>query len=170
MLFDVAVWLVMFVAVLAGFHAGFLRSMVTILAYLVAMPVAVALAPILAPLVAASAAAPWASGTVLLFAVFLVTGIALGALARHAIGEMTGARISIPDRLLGAALGALRIALVAVLVVLVFDRLIPPEREPSFLRGSTLRPWLSLAGQRGLKSLPPDTVAYIDQLKKDRRL
>src|SRR5262245_55002045 len=136
MLFDIAVWLVMFVAVLAGFRAGFLRSMVTILAYLIAMPVAVALTPMLAPLVAARTAAPWASATGLLSSVSLVTGIALGALARHAIGEMTGARISIPDRLLGAALGAVRIALVAVLVVLVFDRLIPPEREPSFLRGS----------------------------------
>src|SRR5262249_52009433 len=145
---------------------GFLRSMVTILAYLVAMPVAVALAPMLAPLVATRAGAPWwATGTVLLFGVFLVTGMAIGALARHALGEMIGQRISIPDRLLGALLGAARIALVAVAVVLVFDRLIPPEREPAFLHGSYLRPYLSLAGQLGLRSLPPDTVAQIDKLK-----
>jgi hypothetical protein len=51
-------------------------------------------------------------------------------------------------------------------MVLVFDRLIPPDREPAFLRGSQLRPILSKAGQMGLKSLPPETTAFIDQLKK----
>jgi membrane protein required for colicin V production len=62
----------------------------------------------------------------------------------------------------------IRIALVAVLLVLVFDRLIPPGREPDFLRGSRLRPTLSLAGQLGLRTLPPDALAFIDRLKKER--
>ena len=55
-------------------------------------------------------------------------------------------------------------------MVLIFDRLIPPDREPAFLRGSQLRPMLSKAGQMGVKSLPPETTAFIDQLKKDRRM
>jgi membrane protein required for colicin V production len=170
MIFDLAVYLVMFVAVLAGFHAGFLRSTVTILAYLVAMPVAVALTPLIAPALPAQAVPPWAGSSVAFLAVFLVIGIALGALARLALNETVGARIGIPDRLAGAALGAIRIALVAVLLVLVFDRIIPQGLEPAFLRGSQLRPYLSLAAQRGLRSLPPETTAFIDQLKKDRRL
>jgi membrane protein required for colicin V production len=33
-----------------------------------------------------------------------------------------------------------------------------------------LRPLLSLAGQQGVKSLPPDIVTYIDRLKKDRNI
>ena len=40
MMFDAAVYLVMFVAVIAGFRAGFLRSAVTIFAYVAAMPLA----------------------------------------------------------------------------------------------------------------------------------
>jgi membrane protein required for colicin V production len=67
-------------------------------------------------------------------------------------------------------LGAVRIALVAVTTVLVFDRIIPADREPAFLKGSQLRPILLMAGQRGLKSLPPDITAFIDQLKKDQRI
>ena len=39
---------------------------------------------------------------------------------------------------------------------------------PDFLRGSRLRPTLSMAGELGLRSLPPETMAFIDQLKKDR--
>jgi membrane protein required for colicin V production len=50
----------------------------------------------------------------------------------------------------------------------IFDRIIPPNREPAFLKDSELRPYLSAAGRAGLKSLPPGVVAYIDQLKRER--
>ena len=92
----------------------------------------------------------------------------LSALLRLAISEMVGADISIPDRLAGALLGAVRIGLLAVLMVVIFDRIIPADREPAFLTGSQLRPMLSKAGQAGLKSLPPDVTDFIDRLKRQR--
>jgi membrane protein required for colicin V production len=58
--------------------------------------------------------------------------------------------------------------LLAVLLVLVFDRIIPPGREPAFLKGSQWRPVLSSAGQYGLQSLPPEVENYIDRLKRQR--
>jgi membrane protein required for colicin V production len=76
----------------------------------------------------------------------------------------------LPDRLAGSVLGALRIGLVAITMVLIFDRIIPADRQPPFLKGSQLRPILLTAGQIGLKSLPPDVTALIDQLKKERRI
>jgi membrane protein required for colicin V production len=54
--------------------------------------------------------------------------------------------------------------------VLIFDRLLPANQQPAFMADSTLRPMLSAAGQMGLKSLPPDLVAAIDRLKKDRHI
>ena len=68
----------------------------------------------------------------------------------------------------GSALGAARIGLLAVLLVVVFDRIIPPNRQPPFLTNSKLRPILSQAGQRGLKSLPPEAADFIDQFKHQR--
>src|SRR5215467_13529580 len=175
MIFDVAVYIVMFVAVIGGFHAGFVRSALTIFAYLVAMPLAVAVTPYVAPLLGTQAdtavtplGAIGARNSLLFFGVFLAIGAVLGMLMRAAVNEAVGTRIGIPDRLAGAGLGVIRIALVAVLLVLVFDRLIPPGREPDFLRGSRLRPTLSLAGQLGLRTLPPDTLAFIDRLKRER--
>jgi membrane protein required for colicin V production len=56
----------------------------------------------------------------------------------------------------------------AVLMVVIFDRIIPAGREPAFLTGSRLRPMLSQAGQAGLRSLPPDIADYIDRLKRER--
>jgi membrane protein required for colicin V production len=57
-----------------------------------------------------------------------------------------------------------------VTLVLVFDQLVPADRQPAYLVGSQLRPLLSAAGQRGLRSLPPEVVALIDRLRKDRRI
>jgi membrane protein required for colicin V production len=181
MLFDAAIMLVTFVAVVAGFNAGIVRSAATIIAYLIAMPLAALLMPLIAPAlaltspeaaaavpIAMSWSSPWLRNAAAFFGVFLVMGAGLGALFRMALDETVGARINIADRLAGSALAAIRIALVAVLIVLIFDRVIPPEREPRFLRTSQLRPLLSLAGQTGLKSLPPETLAFIDRLKRER--
>jgi membrane protein required for colicin V production len=47
---------------------------------------------------------------------------------------------------------------------------IPSHVQVPFLTGSRLKPILSEAGQMGLKSLPPDVVAVIDQLKRNKGL
>ena len=73
-------------------------------------------------------------------------------------------------RLAGAALGAVRVGLIAVPLVLIFDQLVPSDRRPAYLAGSPLRPLLSVAGQRGFRSLPPEVAAAIDRLKNDRRI
>ena len=99
---------------------------------------------------------------------FFVTGFVLGVLLRAAIGAIVGPNVSIPDGIAGSALGAVRIGLLAVLLVVVFDRIIPPDRQPPFLANSRLRPILSQAGQQGLKSLPPEAADFIDRLKRRR--
>jgi membrane protein required for colicin V production len=168
--FDAVVYALLILAVVTGFHAGFLRSVATILGYAAAVPVAVAATPFVSPALATSSAAPWARGSLAFFAIFLLAGIVLGALMRRAVSAAVGPSIGLADRFVGSLFGAIRIGLIAVTVVIIFDRLIPADREPAFLSGSRLRPILSMAGQRGLKSLPPDVTAFIDQLKKDHRL
>ena len=64
----------------------------------------------------------------------------------------------------------MRIFLIAVLVVVIFDRAIPAGREPSFLIGWRLRPYLSAAGRAGLQSLPPEVEKTVDRLKRERGL
>lgn len=167
--FDIAIYIVLFVAVVMGFMSGLLRSLATIFGYLAAAPLAVVATPYLAPLAAQFKLPP--TQTWLLFAgVFIVFGMVLSALLRMAVNEMVGPNVSIPDRLAGAVLGAVRIGLLAVLLVLIFDRIIPAGREPAFLVGSQWRPVLSQAGRAGLRSLPPDVTAFIDRLKRARGL
>jgi membrane protein required for colicin V production len=168
--FDGAIYLFLLIAVVTGFRAGLLRSLATIFAYLAAAPVAVTMAPSVTPFLMTQFKLQ-ASQTWMVFAgLFLVTGFIIGALLKLAISEIVGKEIGIADRMGGALLGAVRIGLLAVLMVLIFDRIIPAGREPAFLTGSQLRPILSKAGQAGLKSLPSDIEEYIDRLKKQRGL
>ena len=106
----------------------------------------------------------------LFFGVFLAIGMVFGWLARMALDDLIGSETGFGDRLAGALLGAVRVGLVAVTLVLIFDQLVPADRQPAYLVGSQLRPWLSMAGQKGFRSLPPDITAYIDRLKHDRHI
>jgi membrane protein required for colicin V production len=165
--FDAVVYVGLALAVIAGFKAGLLRSAVTILAYLIATPIAVWIMSLVAPEIGGKQPA---QTSLLFFGVFLVAGMVLGKSMRMALDETIGPGAGIGDRLAGAALGAIRVGLVAVTLVLIFDRLVPSDRQPAYLTGSHLRPLLLVAGQTGLKTLPPDLVAYIDRLKNDRRI
>ena len=169
-IFDLAIILALIVAVITGFNAGLLRSAITILAYLFAMPLAVWLMSLLSPAGDAATSSQPAQNPLIFFALFLIAGMALGKMARMAIDETMGSEAGIGDRLAGALLGAARVGLVAIALVLIFDQLVPADRQPAYLTGSQLRPLLSMAGQKGFNSLPPDVTAYIDRLKRDRQI
>jgi membrane protein required for colicin V production len=168
--FDAVVYLGLLVAVVTGFNAGLLRSAVTILAYLIAMPIAVWAMSLVAPTLGNDQSSPLTQSSLLFFGIFLIVGMVLGKLMRMVLDETIGPELGFGDRAGGAALAAVRVGLVAITLVLIFDQLVPPDRQPAYLVGSRLRPLLSMAGQKGFKSLPPEVTAYIDQLKKDRRI
>lgn len=167
-IFDAAVIGATLVAVLMGYRSGLLRSLATIFGYLLAAPVTIVAAPKLAPLFTTQAPSPDGPGILIYAGVFLVVGILTAAMLRSAVGLVSGDDVSVPDRAAGAALGAIRIVLLAVLMVLIFDRIIPAKREPAWLAQSQLRPLLAAAGEQGVRKLPPDVIAQIDRLKKER--
>jgi membrane protein required for colicin V production len=168
--FDIAVYLGLMIAAVTGFNTGLLRSAVTILAYLIAMPIAVWVMSMISPHLDAKLSSPLTQNWLLFFGIFLGAGMALGKAARVAIDEAVGAEAGLGDRLGGAALGAVRVGLVATTFVLIFDQFVPISRQPAFLNGSQLRPLFSAAGQKGFRSLPPDVTATFDRLKQEHRI
>lgn len=168
--FDAVVALALIAAMALGFRSGLLRSAATIVGYLLAMPLALWITSWIAPRIDAGGAPPQLQNSVMFFAVFLICGIVLGGLLRLAIDDLVGDRIGVADRLGGAVLGAVRTGLVAITLVLIFEALIPAQAMPPFLAGSRLQPLLSAAGQRGVRSLPPETLAYIERLKRAQRI
>ncbi len=168
--FDAAVISIVIVLALLGFRAGLLRSLADIFGFVIAAPLAVALTPSVSAAAPAAVGSPWGQSSLVFFGLLLVGGVMFAQLLRHAIVDFAGSDIRLLDRSAGFILGAIRALLVAVTIVLIFDRIIPSGREPEFLKGSKLRPWLSLASQRGLRSLPPEVSDYIDRLKRERGL
>jgi len=168
--FDIIVTLGLVIAVVTGFNTGLVRSAVTILAYLVAAPIAMTAMSLLSPPASGKLVSALAQNGLVFFGIFLFAGIALGKLARLAIDEVTGTEAGIVDRFCGALLGAVRVGLIAVTIVVVVDQFLPPQLQPPWLTGSRLRPWLSAAGQKGVKSLPPDVAATLDRLKRNQQI
>ena len=96
-----------------GFMTGLLRSLATIFGYVCGMGVAVVAAPKLTSLLAGYLNFAPPPAWVVLIATFIVAGAVIGALLRLVVGEMVGPNVSIPDRVAGALLGAVRIVLLA---------------------------------------------------------
>jgi membrane protein required for colicin V production len=167
--FDIAVYLGLIVAIFAGFSTGLVHSAITIVAYVAAMPITVWVMSYVPPLTE-NYNSPLMQNSGFFLGAFLVIGMVLGKLARIPIDEAIGTDIGLVDRLGGAALGAVRVGLVATSIVLVFDQIIPSYRQPAFLQDSQLRPIFSAAGQRGFRALPPELAATIDRLKHERRI
>src|SRR5262245_9399259 len=116
--------LTIFAAVM-GWRSGLLRSLATILGYALAVPLAIALAPKLAPLVQARA-------EFVALALLIALGFGFGALLRQVTAGIAGAQVGLFDRLAGATLGIVRIALLAILMMLIFDKIIPAKRQPDW--------------------------------------
>jgi membrane protein required for colicin V production len=165
--FDAVIAALAMIAAVMGFMTGLMRSMATILGYLAGAPAALAATPPVAALLEAQAKTPPVNQWIVFAALFVVVGIALGALLRKVVVVLTGPTASVPDRLAGAVLGAARIGFAAVLMVLVFDRVIPTHLQPDFLAQSRLRPILSEAGAKGLRTLPPEATELIDRIRRE---
>jgi membrane protein required for colicin V production len=166
--FDAAIFIGLLIAMITGFNAGLLRSGVTILAYLIAMPITIWAMSMLYR--GSGIELSLTQNSPFFFGIFLVIGLVLGKFMRMAVDDAVGPSAGIGDRLGGAALGVVRVGLVAVTLVVVFDQLVPAGRQPAFLNGSQLRPLLSEVGQKGFKSLPPDVAAMIDRFKREQRI
>jgi membrane protein required for colicin V production len=171
--FDAVVLGLALVAVVTGFSAGLLRGLATILAYVVAAPVALAVSPMVTAFLTQRALLPTDivpnAASYVPIVVLLMVAFVLGSLMRGAVGGAAG-RMGVVDRLLGAVLGAVRIGLLAVLMVMIFERIIPPVSEPDWFKQSQVRPYLSAAGAEGLRAMPPQVSEMIDKFKRERGL
>jgi membrane protein required for colicin V production len=169
--FDAVVLGICFVALVTGFASGLLRSLATILAYAVAVPVTLAASPAVTAWLRGQRFLPEDRMTLLIslapFLMLIAIGIVLGALMRNAVRGVTGGHMVLADRMLGAVLGVARVALLAVAFILLLEQIVPPGREPDWLKQSQLRPYLSAAGAAGLRALPPEALDYVERLKRE---
>lgn len=170
--FDLAVYAALVIAIGFGFKTGLLRSAMTILAYLLAAPIAVSLMPMIAPQITGNPNAPLVQNWIWFFGIFLVVGMLLGYIGRFVLDD-TIREAGIGDRLGGAALGAIRVGLVATTLVLVFDQIVPANRQPlpcrvaaaaAVLGGRADGLQVAAAGGRGRDRPAQAGAAYLKRL------
>jgi membrane protein required for colicin V production len=170
--FDLAVLGLAFIALVTGFSSGLLRSLATILAYGIAAPVALAVAPSVSAWLNTQRFLPADQMQLLIsvtpFLTLVIVAMILGALMRGAVSGVTSGHMVLADRMLGAVLGVLRIGLVAVVFILILDRMVPAGQEPEWLKSSQLRPYLAAAGALGLRALPPQALDYVERFRRER--
>ena len=128
--FDAAVTIGLVIAVVTGFNAGLLRSAVTILAYLIAMPIAIWAMSFVSQAIGSKPDAPLLENAPILFGIFLAAGIGLAKLMRMALDETFGSEPGLGDRLAGAALGAVRVGLIATRPTRAAPSAAPARRSP----------------------------------------
>src|SRR5438105_1643174 len=84
-LFDLAIYVCLFVAVVMGFMTGFLRSLATVFGYVCGMGVAVAAAPRVTPLLTTYLKMPTPQTWLVFVAAFIAAGAVISALLRLAV-------------------------------------------------------------------------------------
>ena len=162
--FDLAVYACLFVAVVMGFMTGLLRSLATIIGYICGAGIAVAATPKTLSLLANYPKIPTPQTWIVVVAIFIVTGALISALLRLTVSGIAGRNVTVPDRIAGAALGAVRFAMLAIMLVLVFDRMMFPQRlavAASALIGGTVRNTVASTGSRRLPRSPEAPTAPV---------
>lgn len=115
--FDYAFLVVACLSILLGLWRGLIVELFALAAWVVAFVAARLCAPVLAPHMAQWISAPWLQIVVAFVAVFVLVLIVM-ALLRLLVRELLAAvGLSVVDRLLGACFGALRAAVLSVLIV-----------------------------------------------------
>jgi len=168
--FDAVVVTLALLAALMGFMTGVLRALATIAGYVAAAPITFVAATLVMTAMAGSSPAPAMQTGAIMAATFVASGIVVGALLRTLLDALFGRHVTMSDRLAGSLLGAARIGALAVLAIVVVDRVVPATLQPSFLTDSRLRPLLSAAGQQGMRALPPEIDVAIDRITRQSGL
>src|SRR5260221_13524605 len=106
-LFDLAIYICLFIAVVLGFMTGLLRSLATIIGYVCGMGVAVAAGPKRTPPLTSYLKMPTPQTWIGFVALFFAAGAGNSALLRFWGSGMIGPHFSIPRRLAGGRAGAL---------------------------------------------------------------
>ena len=156
--FDVAALLVVGLSVLVAWLRGALREMLTIATWLGAGIVAFYGFPYARELARQTMQTEWLADAAALCVVFVVPLIAFKVLAAVLSDRMPGGHAETVDRMVGAAFGLARGALVVCLAYLGLTILVAPEDHPAWVRNAVVLPYVQ-DGAALLNRLMPEDVA-----------
>jgi membrane protein required for colicin V production len=156
--FDVAVVLVVGLSVLVAYLRGAIRELLTIATWLGAGVVAFYGFPYARELARRTMETQWLADAIALCVVFVVPLIGFKVAAAVLADHIPGGHIETVDRIVGAAFGLARGALVVCLAYLGLTILVASEDHPDWIKNAILLPYVE-DGAALLNRLMPANVA-----------
>jgi membrane protein required for colicin V production len=156
--FDIAALLVVALSVLVAWLRGAIREMLTILVWVGAGVVAFYGFPYARELARQTMQTEWLADAAALCVVFVVPLIAFKVVAAMVADRIPGGHAETVDRILGAAFGLARGALVVCIVYLGLTVLVAPEDHPVWVKDAVVLPYVK-HGAALLNRLMPEDVA-----------
>jgi membrane protein required for colicin V production len=156
--FDIAALAVIGLSVLIGFLRGVIKEALTIATWLGAGVVAFLTFPYARELARRTIETAWLADAAALCVVFVVPLIALKVVAEVVADHIPGGTLGSVDRLVGAAFGAARGAVVVSVAYLGLAILVAPEDHPTWVKEAVILPYVK-DGAALLTRLMPDDFA-----------
>jgi len=162
-LFDVVVLIVLLISALFAYSRGFVHEVLAIASWLGAAVATFYLFPLLKPLmrslfndqlgITIDLAADFTSGVI----IFVFAMAAFSVITRTISGHIKKSALNILDRSLGFLFGLLRGALLVAVAYIALELVLPPSKQPPWIKGARSMEIIRPAAQY-LTSLLPETT------------
>ncbi len=157
---------IVLVSALLAMLRGFTREVLAIASWGAAAVAAIYFYPVVLPYVkpyiSKDVLAMAASAAAVFFATLVVVSIVTIKLSDVILDSKVGAL----DRSLGFVFGAARGVLLCVIAYVFFSWLVPPEKQPEWVKSAKMRPFLVATGDELTALLPDDPEGIIGRFKK----
>jgi membrane protein required for colicin V production len=154
--FDVAALAVIGLSVLVGFLRGVIKESLTIITWVGAGVIAFFAFPFARELARRTIETEWLADAAALCVVFVVPLIALKVAAEVVADHIPGGALGSVDRLVGAAFGAARGAVVVSVAYLGLTILVAPEDHPAWVKEALILPYVQDGAALLTRLMPAD--------------
>ncbi len=165
---DLGLIVVILISALLAMLRGFTREVLAIASWGAAAVAAIYFYPLVLPYVK-----PYIQKDVLAMAmaaaaVFFVTLILVSIITIRLSDAILDSKVGALDRSLGFVFGAARGLLLCVIAFVFFSWLVPPEKQPEWVKGAKMKPLLQSTGDQLTSLLPDDPEGIIGRFKKPK--
>jgi membrane protein required for colicin V production len=165
---DLGLIVIILISALLAMLRGFTREVLAIASWGAAAAAAVYFYPLVLPYVK-----PYISKDVLAMAasaaaVFFVTLVLVSIVTIKLSDTILDSKVGALDRSLGFVFGVARGLLLCVIAFIFFSWLVPTDKQPEWVKGAKMRPFLAAAGDELTSMLPDDPDGIIGRFKKPK--
>jgi membrane protein required for colicin V production len=165
---DLGLIVIILISALLAMLRGFTREVLAIASWGAAAAAAVYFYPLVLPYVKPYIAKDVLAMAASAAAVFFVTLVLVSIVTIKLSDTILDSKVGALDRSLGFVFGAARGLLLCVIAFIFFSWLVPVDKQPEWVKGAKMRPFLAGAGDELTGLLPDDPEGIIGRFKKPK--